>query len=235
MSYEWIGEIGEQMSIKDLIKGSVLEEFANNSLSMREVILLLLIAAILGIYIFFIYRMVTLRTFYSKTFNVSLILLCILTAAIILTIQSSVVVSLGMVGALSIVRFRTAIKEPLDLVFLFWAISIGIITGAGLPTLAVVVSGIVTIVTILFMYMPEQRKSMLLNINGQGNIEHGDILQVLKKYDKRCLVKSTTVTNDSLTMLAEVHLQDCDTLIKELRSIKGIYAISLITNRGESN
>lgn len=223
------------MSIKDVIKGSVLEEFANNSLSMKEVIFLLIIASILGIYIFFIYRMVTLRTFYSKTFNISLILMCILTASIILTIQSSVVISLGMVGALSIVRFRTAIKEPLDLVFLFWAISIGIITGAGLPTLAVVVSGFVTIVTVLFMYMPEQRKSMLLNINGQGDIESSDILQVLKKYDKRYLVKSTTVTGDSITMLAEIHLQDCDTLLKELRSIKGIYAISLITHRGESN
>ncbi len=223
------------MSVKDLIKTSVLEEFANNSLSMREVMLLLLIAAALGIYIFFIYRLTTLRTFYSKTFNLSLILLCIITASIIITIQSSIVVSLGMVGALSIVRFRTAVKEPLDLVFLFWAISVGIMVGAGLPTLAVVMSVVVTIITILFMYMPQQRKSMLLNISADGNVECTDILELVKKYDKRYIMKSRNITGENLNMLLEIHVGDCEELFKEIKNIKGIYGISLIAHRGDSD
>lgn len=223
------------MSIKDLIKSSVLGDFANNSLSMKTVVLLLVVAAVLGAYIFFVYRLVTLNTFYSKTFNVSLMLMCIITTAIIITIQSSVVISLGMVGALSIVRFRTAVKEPLDLVFAFWAISIGIITGAGLPGLAIAVSVIVTIMTVLFMYMPEQRKSMILNINGHSDIECVEIFDIIKKYDKRYVVKSRNITGDSINILLEVHLEDCEELIKNIRNIKGIYGISLISHRGEVN
>lgn len=223
------------MSIKDVIKNSVLGDFANNSLSMKTVVLLLLVAAALGMYIFFVYRFVTLNTFYSKTFNVSLMLMCVITTAIIITIQSSVVISLGMVGALSIVRFRTAVKEPLDLVFAFWAISIGIITGAGLPGLAIAVSGIITVLTILFMYMPEQRKSMILNINGHSNVECTEIFDIIKKYDKRYVTKSRNITGDSLNILLEVHLEDCEELIKELRSVEGIYGISLISHKGEAS
>ena len=223
------------MSIKDIIKSSVLGDFANNSLSMKTVILLLIVAAILGMYIFFVYRFVTVSAFYSKTFNISLMLMCIITTAIIITIQSSVVISLGMVGALSIVRFRTAVKEPLDLVFAFWAISIGIITGAGLPGLAIAVSAIVTVVTVLFMYMPEQRKSMILNINGKSDVECVEIFTVIKKFDKHYVTKSRNITGDGTNILLEVHLEDCEALIKELRSIEGIYGISLIAHKGEMN
>lgn len=223
------------MSIKDFIKSSVLGDFTNNSLSMKTVVLLLIIAAILGIYIFFLYRFVTVSAFYSKTFNISLMLMCIITTAIIITIQSSVVISLGMVGALSIVRFRTAVKEPLDLAFAFFAISVGIINGAGLPGLAVAVTAVVTVVTILFMYMPEQRKSMILNINGKGDVDCAKVFEVIRKYDKHYATKSRNITGDSTNMLLEVHLEDCEALIKELKGIEGIYGISLIAHKGEMN
>ena len=120
------------MSIQDVLKKSFLQGFQNTNLSMKTVALLLVAAGVLGIYLFFVYRIMTANTFYSKNFNVSLIMMCVITTAIIVTIQSSVVVSLGMVGALSIVRFRTAVKDPLDLIFMFWSISIGIICGAGM-------------------------------------------------------------------------------------------------------
>lgn len=116
------------MSVRDVIKNSFLNQI-NTDISTTDVLVVLLATAILGVYLFFIYRMVCKKAFYSKSFAISLVVIALVTSIIIITIQSSVVISLGMVGALSIVRFRTAIKDPMDLAFLFWAISIGIICG----------------------------------------------------------------------------------------------------------
>ena len=168
------------MSIKDIIKKSILEEFNRAEGSSVSMLTCLICAALLGILIYLVYRIVTTNTFYSKTFNMSLMLLCVITSAIILTVQNSVIVSLGMVGALSIVRFRTAVKEPLDLAFLFWAISVGIISGAGMVELAVFLSVIVTVLMLLFYHMPEQRKSMLLSVNAEGYDTAAEVLKVIK-------------------------------------------------------
>lgn len=107
------------MSFSDIFKKSFLEGFSSMELGFKEIMVVFLITACLAFYIFLVYRTVTRRTFYSKNFNISLAMLCLITSAVILTIQFSIVISLGMVGALSIVRFRTAIKDPMDLVFLF--------------------------------------------------------------------------------------------------------------------
>ena len=115
------------MSFRDIFKTSFLEGFSSAEITTPTVIIALGIACVLALYIFFVYRVVTRKTFYSKNFNITLAVITVITAALILTMQSSVVLSLGMVGALSIVRFRTAIKDPMDLMFLFWAIAIGII------------------------------------------------------------------------------------------------------------
>ena len=142
------------MSTKDILKKSFLESITSADVTPQEIFLILLITTVLALYIFFIYRVLTRKTFYSKTFNISLAALALITAGIILTIQSSIVVSLGMVGALSIVRFRTAIKDPMDLVFLFWSISVGIICGARLYVIAVILSVFVTIVIFVLDKMP---------------------------------------------------------------------------------
>ena len=118
------------MSFKDIFKKSFLEGFATAELTGRVILAALGIAAVLALYIFFVYRIMTRKTFYSRNFGIALVGVALITAALILTMQSSVVISLGMVGALSIVRFRTAIKDPLDLMFLFWSISVGIICAA---------------------------------------------------------------------------------------------------------
>ena len=118
------------MSFRDIFKKSFLEGFASTVITTSTVVVALGIACALALYIFFVYRIVTRKTFYSKNFNISLAGVTVITTALILTMQSSVVLSLGMVGALSIVRFRTAIKDPMDLMFLFWSISVGIICGA---------------------------------------------------------------------------------------------------------
>ena len=171
------------MSIQDVIKKSFLQGFQNTNLSIRDVAVIMAAASVLGIYLFFIYRIMTLNTFYSKSFNVSLILMCVITAAIIVAIQSNVIVSLGMVGALSIVRFRTAVKEPLDLIFLFWSISIGIICGAGMLGLALILSVAATVLVLVFYRLPDVRRSMILVINAENNSCAEEVFRTVAKYD----------------------------------------------------
>jgi hypothetical protein len=128
----------------DIFKKSFLEGFASTDINIYTAASAMLITCLIALYIFLVYRIVTRKTFYSKTFNIAIAAIAVITAAVIITIQSSIVVSLGMVGALSIVRFRTAVKDPLDLVFLFWSIVVGIICGVGLAEIAVMLSIIVT-------------------------------------------------------------------------------------------
>lgn len=222
------------MSIKDIIKKSILEEFNRAEVSSVSMLTCLICAALLGIFIYLVYRIVTTNTFYSKTFNMSLMLLCVITSAIILTVQNSVIVSLGMVGALSIVRFRTAVKEPLDLAFLFWAISVGIISGAGMVELAVFLSVIVTVLMLLFYHMPEQRKSMLLSVNAEGYDTAAEVLKVIKKYDKHCKEKSRNMAQNRVDMLLEIRMKNYEPLLKELNTLKGVYGVSIIAHKGEA-
>lgn len=222
------------MSVKDVIKDSFLQGFQNTNLSMKEVALLLVVAGLLGIYVFFVYRILTTNTFYSKSFNVSLILMCVITASIIVAIQSSVVVSLGMVGALSIVRFRTAVKDPLDLIFMFWSISIGIICGAGMPGLAVALSLGATALVLIFYRLPEIRRSMLLVVNAETNDCAENVFQTVAKYDKHYSVKSRNLTRESVDFLMEIRLKDYEELLKELHEIKGVTSVSVAEQRGEA-
>ncbi len=222
------------MSVQDVIKKSFLQGFQNTEMSMRTVALILLAAGLLGIYIFLIYRVVTVNTFYSKSFNVSLILMCVITAAIIVTIQSSVVVSLGMVGALSIVRFRTAVKDPLDLIFMFWSISVGIICGAGMPGLALMLCIASTVLTLVFYHLPEIRKSMILVVNASDNDCAEEIYAVVRRYDKYYQVKSRNLAEDSTDFLMEVRLKDSEALLRALKEIKGVTSVSLVAHKGES-
>lgn len=222
------------MSVQDVIKKSFLQGFQNTQMSMRTLVLILLVAGLLGIYIFFVYRMVTAYSFYSKSFNVSLILMCVITAAIIVTIQSSVVVSLGMVGALSIVRFRTAVKDPLDLIFMFWSISVGIICGAGLPGLAAALCAGVTVLVLVFQYLPEVRRSMILVVNASDNSCADEVFATVKKYDRHYHVKSRNLTQDNVDFLMEIRVKNSEKLLEELRQVEGVTSISLVAHKGES-
>ena len=114
------------MGFQDIFKKNFIEKFTTEDITVLQILGVLCLVAVISVYIFGIYRLVTRKTFYSKNFNISIAALSLITAAIILAVQSNIVISLGMVGALSIVRFRTAIKDPMDLCFLFWAIAVGI-------------------------------------------------------------------------------------------------------------
>lgn len=220
------------MGFNDVLKKSFVQTMADN-VNFGGVLLSMGIACIIAIYIFAIYRVVTKRTFYSKSFNISLVALTIITTAIILSIQSSVVISLGMVGALSIVRFRTAIKEPMDLVFLFWAISMGIICGAGLFEIAIVTSLLLTALILLLEHLPVAKVSMMLVVDSNNIDGEEEILSVIEDYSSSTKVKSRNMNAQSLNMVIEVKIKEEAECIREVNRLKGINSVSLISQDGE--
>ena len=221
------------MSTKDILKKSFLESITSADVTPQEIFLILFITTVLALYIFFIYRVLTRKTFYSKTFNISLAALALITAGIILTIQSSIVVSLGMVGALSIVRFRTAIKDPMDLVFLFWSISVGIICGARLYVIAVILSVFVTIVIFALDKMPVAKAPKILVVNAQSLEAEDDILDIVEGYSTYYRVKSRNLSADQLDMVVELRVKDEKALIGEIHDLKDVHAVSLLAHDGE--
>ena len=220
------------MTFQDIFKKSFLSGFTGG-VDVKAVLLGLAITAVISLYIFFIYRLITRKTFYSLTFNLSLIAMAIITAAIILTIQSNIVLSLGMVGALSIVRFRTAIKDPLDLVFLYWSISVGIICGAGLSFIAVILSLIVSIVVVLMQKYPLKKTSMILVVNSTKTGSDEKILAIVSKYSTYHKVKSRNLTPASLDMVIEISTDKDSELVHEILEVEGVTSASVLTHDGE--
>lgn len=222
------------MTFQDILKKSFLEGFSSAELTTTAVAAALIVTAAIGIYMFFVYRIVSRKAFYSKSFNISLVALSLITAAIILTIQSSVVISLGMVGALSIVRFRTAIKDPMDLVFLFWSISVGIICGAGLFEVAVIASLAVTAVLLGLGLFPIVKAPMLLLVNASDCDAEGQILESIRKYTKTYNVKSRNLTKNGMDMIVELRIKDGAALVREINGIRQVESVSLLSHDGEA-
>ena len=220
------------MNFKDIFKNSFLNDFSN-VLDSKTIVINLLLSAVFAAYIFFIYRSITRKTFYSKNFNISLIIMAIITAAIITTIQSNIVLSLGMVGALSIVRFRTAVKDPLDLGFLYWSISVGIICGAGLTVVAAVLCIIVTVVILISQVYPKKQLSMVLVINCEAHANDEDILKTVKGYYKHYKVKSKSLTTNKLDYVIEINITAENNLLRDLMKIDGVNAASILSHDGE--
>ena len=221
------------MSFRDIFKNSFLEGYAQTALDPISIAACLFVAAIIGIYIFAAYRILTRKSFYNKNFSVSLIAIAVITAAIILTVQSNVVLSLGMVGALSIVRFRTAIKDPMDLAFLFWSISIGIICGAGLAIIAVALSLILSVIVWIFNALPVAKAPMLLMVTVRNTDSEEAILSVINKYCKNATVKSRTFSSDQLDMVVEIRSKEEGKLAREIMNIESVTSVSVLAHDGE--
>ena len=221
------------MSFSDIFKKSFLEGYAGNDITVVTVGIALMIASALACYIFFVYRVVTRKTFYSKSFNISLAVITVITAALILTMQSSVVLSLGMVGALSIVRFRTAIKDPMDLAFLFWSISVGIICGAGLAQVAVILSVVVTLGILILNHLPVAKAPMLLVINGTDLLTEAVLVEEINKFDKHFHVKSRNRSAATLDMVIELRTAQGGELIDQIMQLDGVTSASLLSHDGE--
>lgn len=220
-------------NFSDIFKKSFLEGFTGGDISTGRIAATLAVTALIAIYIFVIYRVVTRKTFYSKTFNISLTALAVITAAIILAMQSNLVISLGMVGALSIIRFRTAIKDPMDLVFLFWSISVGIICGAGLYEIALLTSLLVTVAIIGLDLLPTSKAPMMLVVNATELEAEEAILSAAKASGKVCKVKSRNVSAGHLDMIVEVRVAREAELVKAVSEITAVSSVSLISHDGE--
>lgn len=221
------------MSFKDIFKKSFLEGYAGSDITLITIVAALAVASALAFYIFLAYRVVTRKTFYSKSFNISLAGITVITAALILTMQSSVVLSLGMVGALSIVRFRTAIKDPMDLMFLFWSISVGIICGAGLAQVAVVLSIVITLGILILNWFPVAKAPMILVINANDLDTERDILDTIRKFEKHFTVKSRNMTASSLDLVIELRTGKGGELVREIMKLPQVLSASLLSHDGE--
>ena len=221
------------MSIGDILKNSFVEGYASSTLSVKSIIICMGVTFLISMYIFILYRGINRQAFYNKNFNISLPAMAIITAAIILTIQSSIIISLGMVGALSIVRFRTAIKDPMDLVFLFWSISVGIICGAGFAIIAVIASAVLTCGILLADYLPIAKAPQILLINSESFENEKKIMEIVKKYCSLHKVKARNLTKDHLDMAIEVRVKEEAALVTELMKTENVVSASLVAHDGE--
>ena len=227
-------EKGSPMNtFSNIIKKSFLESFQNGDITTERILITLAVTCVIALYIFGVYDVAAKKTFYSKTFNIALALIAVITASIILAMQSNLVISLGMVGALSIVRFRTAVKDPMDLVFLFWSISIGIICGAGMFLIAVLTSLVLTVGLFALELTPVGRASELLLINMCDPAKEEKGRGIVEKYTKKMTVKSRNVSREGMDMILDVRVKEENELLAQLMQIEGVTNVSLMAHDGE--
>ena len=221
------------MSTNDIIKKSILESF-NADITNTAIIISMVITILIALYIYAIYRLCSNKNFYSKDFNKTLAIMSVITAAIVLAMQSNLVISLGMVGALSIVRFRNAVKNPLDLLFLFWSISVGIICGASLYQVAIIMSLAVTILLLLLEVVKPPKAPYLLVLNGTNKDIEENLIQILKTNAKGYQIKARNIGTDGINMVIELRTKKEIDLLSECEKIEGITNVSLLSHDGEN-
>lgn len=220
------------MTFQDIFKSSFLENIT--SISIFDMTLALLLAFGLGVFIFFVYKKTFSGVMYSSSFGVTLIAMTMITTVVILAVTSNVVLSLGMVGALSIVRFRTAIKEPLDIAFLFWALTTGITLAAGMILLAVAGSIMIGVVLLLFVNKKSYLNPYIVVINCQDAESEREAKQFLDSQVRRCVVKGKTVQNGAVELQMEIRMREERTdFINSLSQMRGIHSAVLVSYNGE--
>lgn len=221
------------MSFNDIFKSSFLENVT--SVSLLDMFIALALAFCIGLFIFFVYKKTFAGVMYSAGFGVSLIALTMITTLVILAVTSNVVLSLGMVGALSIVRFRSAIKEPLDIAYLFWAIAAGIVLAAGMIPLAVFGSVIIGVVLIVFSNVRggvTQPFVLVMQCESAGVEKLA--MQYLAEHSEKNRLKSKSVQNGAVELTIEIRLKDGDTdFVNALSEIEGVRSAVLVSFNGE--
>lgn len=220
------------MSFNDIFKSNFLENI--NSVNILDMIVALVLAFGLGLFIFYIYKKTFSGVMYSSSFGVTLIALTMITTVVILAVTSNVVLSLGMVGALSIVRFRTAIKEPLDIAFLFWSIAIGIVLAAGLIPLAVIGSVVIGVILLVFVNKKSHVNPYIVVISCENHDSERMAMDFLNKQVQRCVVKSKTAQRGAIELNMEIRMKDENTdFINILSEMNGVKSAVLVSYNGE--
>ncbi|MDR1629218.1 MAG: DUF4956 domain-containing protein [Oscillospiraceae bacterium] len=220
------------MTFSDIFKSSFLEKATEASI--LDIVIAMALAFAVGLFIFFVYKKTFAGVMYSASFGVSIMAMTLITTLIILAVTSNVVLSLGMVGALSIVRFRTAVKEPLDIAFLFWSISAGIVIGAGLLPLAVIGSVIIGLVLFLFVSRKNTHTPYIIVLSLDSDAAEIAAIAALRSKTQKMLIKSKTVSKNGIELTAEVRITDMSArLVNELLEIEGVRNASLVSYNGE--
>jgi len=220
------------MTFRDVFKSSFLEKAVE--FSILDVLIAMAVAFAIGLFIFYVYKKTFTGVMYSAAFGVAIMAMTMITTLIILAVTSNIVLSLGMVGALSIVRFRTAIKEPLDIAFLFWAISAGIVIGAGLIPLGVIGSLCIGLMLLVFVNRKSTDTPYIIVLNLANDQAEHDCLELIKGKTKKYLIKSKTVSQNGIELTVEVRLLDMSAkILNELFTIEGVNNACLVSYNGE--
>ena len=220
------------MTFNDIFKSSYLENVI--AVSLPDMALALLLSFCLGLFIYFVYKKTYSGVMFSRTFGGSLVAMTMITTMVILAVTSNVVLSLGMVGALSIVRFRTAIKEPMDIAFLFWAIAGGIVLAAGMLPLAIVGSLIIGIIMISFCNRKSNDKPFIAVITCEDAASEKSVSEFIGGRVIKAVVKSKSAQKGNIELSYEISLKDDDTgFITELSGMKGVSSAVLVSYNGD--
>lgn len=220
------------MSFNDIFKSKFLENI--ESVSILDMAIALVLAFGLGMFIFLVYKKTYQGVMYSSSFGTTLVALTMITTMVILAVTSNVVLSLGMVGALSIVRFRTAIKEPLDIAFLFWSIAVGIVLAAGMIPLAVAGSIIIGIILLVFVNKKSHCNPYIVVLSCTDSITEKKAVDFLNDNVKKCVVKSKTAANGSVELNLEIRMASDNTdFINALSTMSGVNSAALVSYNGE--
>ena len=220
------------MTFNDIFKSSFLENVS--AVSLLDMVLALVLAFGLGMFIFLVYKKTYQGVMYSSSFGVTLIALTMITTVVILAVTSNVVLSLGMVGALSIVRFRTAIKEPLDIAFLFWSIAVGIVLAAGMIPLAVIGSVIIGVILLVFVNRKSHCNPYIVVIQCDGHDSESTAKAYLDEMTQRCIIKSKSAQKGSLELTMEIRLKNDNTdFINTLAEMEGVNSAVLVSYNGD--
>ena len=220
------------MTFSDIFKSSFLENVT--AVSPLDMVLTILLAFGIGLFIFFVYKKTYQGVMYSSSFGVTLIALTMITSQVILAVTSNVVLSLGMVGALSIVRFRTAIKEPLDIAFLFWSIAAGIILAAGMIPLAVIGSVIIGLILLFFVNKKSHKNPYILVISCLNHEAEKETMEFVNSQLDRCVVKSKSAQAGFVELNMEVRLKNDNTdFINALSAMNGVNSAVLVSYNGD--
>ncbi|MBQ2763854.1 MAG: DUF4956 domain-containing protein [Firmicutes bacterium] len=220
------------MTFNDIFKSSFLENVS--AVSFLDMAIALTIAFGIGMFIFLVYKKTYSGVMYSSSFGVTLVALTMITTVIILAVSSNVVLSLGMVGALSIVRFRTAIKETLDIAFLFWSIAVGIVLAAGMIPLAVTGSIIIGLILLIMVNKKSHINPYIIVLSCQDHASEAKAKTFLEQNVQKCVVKSKTVQDHAVELNMEVRLRNENTdFINNLAQMEGVNSAILVSYNGE--
>ncbi len=216
------------MNIFDRVFGTIANNYANEAITTISLISMLTVVAGLAIYEYVVYRLVSHRAFYNRSFNITISVLPFFIATIILCLQSNIVITLGTIGALAIIRFRTAVKDPVDMIYILWSVHIGIVCGCQLYEVAVLTSVLVTLFLVVFSYLKIGGKSYCLVVHLKTGKDEEEFTNCIKQFTKKYRIKSRNYTNKGIDYVMECSLKNPSELTMELEKNAVVERFSLM-------